>query len=237
MSKRRRVNEEPVIQKKMTAVKLYKQPMAPLRTGGFQPRYNGRSKQEVKYIDVGYNESAVQLPSAAPKLLNPIQQTIDINGRVGREVLLKKATFRCMVKPTGTQIEWARVLIVYDKQSNSAAPQITDVIRQLVDISGTVIAPSLDSASLAFQNLDNKDRFKILADFKLSSVTGDIGNMYEERHVNLKGLNTTFSTSGTTAGSITSGGIFAFFIAMSNPSATISENAECYLASRIRYID
>ena len=80
--------------------------------------------------------------------LNDVAQGTTAITRIGRKILMKSVLVQGLLATnTGNS---ARVLIVYDRQPNGALPAATDVLT-----SNTIMAA---------QNLDNRDRFLILAD-------------------------------------------------------------------------
>lgn len=80
--------------------------------------------------------------------LNDCAQGTTATTRIGRKILMKSINIQGVVATsTGNT---ARILIVYDKQPNGAVPLATDVLTS--------------NTLMAMQNLDNRDRFIILAD-------------------------------------------------------------------------
>lgn len=86
------------------------------------------------------------------QLLNGMQQGAGIGNRVGAQILMRSIQFQGFSEAkitTGTEHQ-ERVLIVYDRQANGAAPTFAQVL----------------SATNAYapRNLENRKRFKILYD-------------------------------------------------------------------------
>ena len=124
---------------------------APGRTGGFYGMYTRRRLDEKKFIDVSntlYNFDT----TGTIQLLNGCSQATDYNDRIGRKIIVRSIQLRGLVYPldTTTATSLCRMILLYDCQTNGAAPAITDVIT-----SATSTAPL---------NLNNRDRFKILMD-------------------------------------------------------------------------
>ena len=80
-------------------------------------------------------------------VLNDVAQGTTAITRLGRKILMKSVLVQGTLTNSSGQ---GRILIVYDRQANGAAPAATDVLT-----SNTI---------MAIQNLDNRDRFIILAD-------------------------------------------------------------------------
>lgn len=81
--------------------------------------------------------------------INLIAQGTTANQHVGRKIAIHKLITRYQVAPTGTGVAH-RLLIVYDNHANGALPVITDILTS--------------DAFTSLQNLDNSDRFMVLAD-------------------------------------------------------------------------
>ena len=80
-------------------------------------------------------------------VLNDVAQGTTAITRLKRKILMKSVLVQGTLTNSSGQ---GRILIVYDRQANGAAPAATDVLT-----SNTI---------MAIQNLDNRDRFIILAD-------------------------------------------------------------------------
>lgn len=200
-------------------------PRAPLRTGGFYGVYNRRGRDELKFVDA--NVGFIPWTSAgAIAFLNGVAQGTDYNQRIGRTTLMKSILFRISLGKSAVSSDGAccRALIFYDAQSNGAAPAVTDVLA-----SASYLAP---------MNLNNRDRFKILMDcyFDLEAYTGSpiaTGSFKNETKTMFKKFNMEcqFSGTGSTVGSVSTGGIFVLLI--SDENGTVGYD----FWSRIRYTD
>ena len=121
------------------------------------------SSGELKAVDTSVNMSADTTGAAI--LVTGIARGDDINQRTGREVTLRSIEARFVDRVTsGTGIDQQhRILIVYDRQSNAAAPTVTDVLG-----SPNVLYP---------RNLENRRRFKVLFDrYVQLNGTGEPGS-------------------------------------------------------------
>jgi len=105
---------------------------------------------EFKAVDVHAATAVTTTPIVV--LLNGIARGDDINERTGREVDMRSIQFSAQVRAaTTTGVDQThRVLIVYDRQTNAAAPTMAQVCE-----SATIQAP---------RNLENRKRFSILFD-------------------------------------------------------------------------
>lgn len=150
--------------------------------------------------------------------LNDVVQGTSGTTRIGRKILMKSLI--CQGYLTNTS-NIARILIVYDKQSNGAAPAATDVLT-----SNTIFA---------LMNLDNRDRFIVVADiYPFAQSENLAGNdtttmaYYLRRKMNLE---TIYSGNAGTVADITSGGLFM----MTNVNGgTIAGESGI---TRIRFVD
>lgn len=205
-------------------------PRAPLRTGGFYGLYDRRGRNELKTIDGG--TSSTNNPSAGiVTLLNGVATGTDYTNRVGRKTIMKSILFRLSLVPNasatnGSVGDVLRVMLIYDCQTNGAAPAVSDVLQ-----GGTLNNP---------MNLTNRDRFKIISDkfltmgsFVLAASSLTTGS---PRPVQLKiykkmNLEMIFSGTGNTVGSIQTGGLFLLLISLNNQITTSVWD------TRIRFID
>jgi len=190
-------------------------------------------------------------------ILNNITQGSDATQRIGRKIQIK--SFRVQISatlsdiqdvalqqnaavPPGTtgtndpqgQAQTARVVIVWDKQSNGMQAMSSDVF---VNMNGTT-----DSAS--HMQLNNRDRFVILADER--KTIGSNGNSVVSFDIYKECDLTTIYTpmanpNPQTIAAIASGTLYAFFLgdtapiplAAITPLHVTSTHAQC----RIRYLD
>lgn len=204
-------------------------PRAPLRTGGFYGLYNRRGRTELKTIDTDTVLSNIA-SAGALQLLNGVDQGTDYTQRIGRKIILKSLFFRVnffpsatTASPTGTI---CRLLIVYDCQTNSAAPAVTDILQ----------AAEYDAP----MNLNNRDRFKVIYDkyimmcataYTTGALTaGDPCPKMLSKYKKMS-LEEIFSGTANTVGSIATGSIYAMLIASSNNTV----QADSYF--RVRFED
>ena len=92
-------------------------------------------------------------------LINGIARGDEINERNGREVVMRSVQLSMNAQSTDTTgiPQCCRILLVYDRQTNAAAPTFAQVL--------TATGASLP---LAPRNLENRRRFKILMDRKFT---------------------------------------------------------------------
>lgn len=204
-----------------------------MRTGGYYGVYTRRGRDELKVIDSGAITGNVP-NSGVLVLLNGVSQGTDYTNRIGRKILLKSMLFRfslfpnpSVTAPTGGVGDIVRLLIIYDAQSNASAPSVSDIL-----------------VSVAYNepmNLNNRDRFKILADkfFTMGAYNYSMAANLDSgspRPVHTKiykkfNLEQIFGGTGSTIGSIQTGSIYALVISANNQICTMIAN------SRIRFID
>lgn len=110
-------------------------------------------KQERKVIDTASASYDINTTGSVT-LLNGVAAGTDFTDRIGRKIIMKTAQIEGCINQTGgdvaTTVNYCRVMIVYDKQSNGALPAITDVLTA--------------ATSKSFMNLNNRDRFVVLLD-------------------------------------------------------------------------
>lgn len=202
---------------------------APLRTGGFYGPSVRRRTGELKTIDVDPNGiSVTSTPNVV--LLNGVAAGTDFTDRIGRKIVMKSLYLRAALYPadTVTADSVNRLLIVYDAQTNGAAPIITDVLKS--------------SSPVAQLNLNNRDRFKILWDKCIScggqqnTATQALSNNHNQISIKkFKKLyhEVLFGGTAATVGSIQTGSIY--LITVSNVAAT--DQMTMLYSTRIRFED
>lgn len=201
---------------------------APARTGGFYGLYTKRGRTELKTIDQSGQNSTITAAGTVT-LLNGIGQGTDYTQRIGRQVLLKAINFKIDIRLAGLTTgagETVRCLLVYDCQTNAAAPAVTDILN-----TATPLSP---------MNLNNRDRFKVLKDWivplEVSQYTAGVLNAGSPmRHVKKTykriSMDMIFGATGSTVGSINTGGIFLLMIGIVGSVAVFDYD------SRVRFMD
>jgi len=113
----------------------------------------GITRTELKSCDTTLSTASNRCDTTGDvTLISGIARGDDINERTGRKVTLKSIELHLYAKVTaGTGVDQTqRFLVVYDKQANATALTITDVL--------------VSASTMALQNLDNRNRFRILYD-------------------------------------------------------------------------
>lgn len=206
-------------------------PRAPLRSGGFYGVYTRRGRDELKTIDTASASANLTL-TAGLVLLNGVAQGTDYINRIGRRVVMKSLYIRFSLVPNVANSapvgDFARILLVYDCQSNGAAPLAADILNAAADY-------------LSPLNLNNRDRFKILHDkvipmnpnvYTAGALTsGDPVNKTWKLFKKMN-MDIIFGGTGATVGSIQTGAIYLLYMSAGATSySTLTYNC------RIRFID
>lgn len=208
--------------------------------GYLRNRNAGVVRAEKKVIDLNQAVYAVENTGTQLALLNGCVAGSQNFNRIGRKIQLKSLQIRGYFLATDDTVAntFARMVIVYDKQPNGAAPTWANIITSQ-NIAGTTSSTATDMV-----NLDNRDRFEIIRDktYTLSAKDTTATQAYSgsptiicvEDFVKLGKRETCFNagTAGT-IGDITSGSLYVFFIA-SQPNAT---GVNYIGAFRTRFID
>jgi len=105
------------------------------------------------YIDTT-STAAIPAQWSTPVLLNGLAQGTGASQRVGRQILIHLIRMRFF----GSSSQAVRFVLVYDRQSNGAAPSVTDIFE-----SNTVASEI---------NWSNRDRFDFVYDITLP-ICGD----------------------------------------------------------------
>jgi len=177
-------------------------------------------RPEVKCLDIP-QASYVLNSTGAVTGLNFIRAGTSFFNRVGRKIEMKSLHLKLFVNPLRTAAfqDYVRVMVVYDAQTNGAAPAISDILQD-TDQAGTNA-----TNQYCGPNLNNRDRFRVLCDYKIvipsvTSTAGVITNLGPvdpvapafdiERFIKLKGLITQYKADSAPAviGDIATGGLF-----------------------------
>lgn len=203
-----------------------------IRVGGWA---NPSGGGELKYRDDAANFFPVTANSTftgagAPVLLNGIATGAGATERIGRKIILKSLLLRWRFDMNPAEIANitggvnGRLVVVYDKQANAVAPNITDVFNTDNFISQL--------------NLNNRDRFVVLVD-KITDPISKEGDWSTcgKRFVRLN--NEVVFNQGTTndIGSIQTGSVYAFFAVSGGLSFTTANCLRFACSTRIRYSD
>lgn len=205
-----------------------------LKSMSLKQKYGTKSDSspEVKFIDTSVNVN----PNATGTvlLLNACVEGSDYNNRIGRKIELTSVEYS-LVFAGGTgdlgtgatypeNIDVGMFSLVYDKQSNGAAPAWSDVYT----VSGSVISP------FSHRNVNNLDRFVVLATDRLTiSVAGPNSAMCN-RYIRTKHDVRFNSGNAGTIADINSGGLFLVY-ADQNTAGT--QLTTLYGRVRVRYHD
>lgn len=212
-----------------------KPPLKRQRTAGsfaLQKAVLRAKTDEEKNIDVVTNTTITAgQTTASLALLNGCDDGATSTTRIGRKITLTSFTYRWVgsLAATSAGSSGLRMLIVYDKQANAAAPLATDVLQV-----NTIYSQ---------MNLSNGKRFKVLAD-ELIACVGTQGpqswnikgfRKFEKPSKNKPGLEMTFNNASTNdITSIITGSVYALFFQDGN-IITASPISNMY--SRFRFID
>jgi len=193
-------------------------------------RYAGGLNKEIKYTDINFTSVASKKytgPPTAVVMPIPVQGAAPYN-RIGSKILNKSLRLRGFISvgsSTTAGQDILRVLVVYDRQTNGAAPSWGDVCE------GTSAAGAANSAALAPINMGNRDRFVTLMDWVVYPGCNTAGSITDsaipltasnqpdgqqsfilDRYIKLKNLETHFGANTGGVGDIRTGGIFMFFV-------------------------
>jgi len=204
------------------------------------------SASEIKAVDItatGYlaNSTGVVTP------LNLIATGSSFFNRIGRRVEMKSIRISGTMEPlrTNVALDYIRLMIVYDRQTNGALPSMADILQSTAQ-NGTNTTNSYSGI-----NLNNRDRFIILRDLRIvppteTDTAGVITNLGAidpittltniDLYVKLKGLLTQYKADSSPAviGDIATGGLFLVTFGL---IAAGSEGWGFELESRLRFND
>jgi len=191
-------------------------------------RHGSRSMPVQSLQPTGNEVSALDLPVASYALtdvgavtpLNLIRAGSSFFNRRGRRIEMKSIRISGILDAIATAVDgYARIMVVYDSQTNGALPTIADVL-QSTDQAGTNTTTAFSGA-----NLNTRDRFVILRDIRIQTpsqtfTAGVITNpgiqeqtkmqVNFDEYIRLNGLVTQFRADSAPAviGDIATGGLF-----------------------------
>lgn len=202
------------------------------RTGGYYGRYLPGAG-ELKFLDLTFSKTQTECQTGAilSTSLVTVPQNTTESGRIGRKVTVKAISIRLVITLNTTETasntdDGLRVIVFLDKQTNGQAATVTDILKT--------------NTYLSFNNLANKDRFRILSDkfidiaCQAGAYDGSVakfGVISKTRSMHLK-LNLPIEFSGTT-GAITELRSHNIGILVKNDQGKISVAG----TSRVRYSD
>lgn len=203
--------------------------LAPARTGGYYGVAMRRGLNERKVIDVDPANYAFDTTGSVT-LLNGVATGTDFTDRIGRKIVLKSLYLRGIIKPVDNNVgnTLCRMLVVYDMQSNGAAPAITDVLKS--------------SSPAAQLNMNNRDRFRVLIDkqFALGAVSDAAGaslagsptvhSLKKYKKCNLEVL---FNGTTNAIGSIATGSLYMITVG----DQVAGNGGQGLISSRVRFVD
>lgn len=180
---------------------------------------------EKKNIDQTVSFPTFATATSARTTLNASQAGALPTNRVGRRIKMTSLLIRGNIQmaATSTGSTPVRVLVVYDKQTNKAAPAANEVLN----------ADTIANTQL----LANSHRFQVIMD-EIVQCVGASGpqSCYINRYVKLNGLETEYidGTGAGTSADITSGGLFCFVWTSAGIGVAALTNE---LVSRVRFVD
>lgn len=184
------------------------------------------SRVEKKNIDRNGTTDASATESV--NLLNGCVQGVTDSTRVGRRVLMKSVQVRARISresASSSTIQQVRLAIVYDRQSNGAAP-----------VFGTDVYSGGVSNVTMLRNLANGGRFQVLADEVLTvgATSTDLQTGFWEKYIRLNHPVYYNAVNGGTVADIQTGGLFFCYI---GNTAAGSDDVDVLWESRVRYTD
>ena len=215
--------------------RTYPRSLVPLASRGYRP-----NRVEQKVIDTAATSYNVNT-SGVFLSLNIVNIGADMTQRIGRKICLTSVYIRGFVNianaktqpPTVSEVaaQHVRFMLLWDMQPNGAFPTVTDVL-----------ATSSTNSPL---NLNNRDRFKILADrqYVLDAFLFDTATSKASACNNIKPFKlykklnheTIYNGSTGAVADITSGNLLAFWLG-SDPSA-LNGPVDFNGSYRVRFID
>lgn len=191
------------------------------------PRY---SAGELKYLDI-VSTGYVADTTGSVTCLNLTAVGDDNTNRDGRQIINKSIHIQGLLQPSddSTSPNLSRMLIVWDSQPNGAIATITDIL--------------VASTSVSSTNLNNRERFRILKDLRLSqgkvdttatSAFSNSDNTYcVNEFIKLNDLKTTYSGTTAVIASVATGALLMVTIG----SVVAAAGGTFGVTTRLRFAD
>jgi len=176
--------------------------------------------------------------------VNLIASGSGFNNRIGRKIEMQSLHLHGVVVQTGTATtttDYTRIVVVYDRQTNGAIPVLQDIFTNYSQTSST------SSSVFSDLNPDERERFQILADYRLvlpaTTAAGTTGasdglqpTFNVNRFIKLNGASTIYKgdTSPSVIGDIATGALYIITMGSFAPG---SEGFKAVLSWRLRYKD
>lgn len=231
---------------------------SPISRGGFGRKMPYYRQPELKCVDTQLGTGSLYGPAfefyLAPTntftVLNVPEVGAAFYNRIGNEIEMKSLHLVGTINSppeaaTNSEAVYCRAMVLYDKQPNGAYPSYSDVIASYSNTG------AVDSGAFDHLNPNNMDRFKILADIRVSIPNNDGGvatfpadaaiidytknEVNINRFIKLNGMSTKYKASAGTIGDVTSGALL-FFLIGTDDDAT---GHRFYFSgtARLRYVD
>ncbi|AXF51970.1 MAG: coat protein/nuclear export [Cressdnaviricota sp.] len=187
------------------------------------------SYPELKVVDTALTTTIIPT-TASITLLNGIATGTDYTNRIGRKIMIKSILFRTTLVPNTSSNtpagDTTRHMIIYDNQSNGAAPVIADILQ--------------NSGINDPMNLNNRDRFRVLFDkyvtmeaaqYAAGTLTAGSPGARQVKLYKKCNLDQVFNNTGSTVASIQTGALYYVVLSGFNNQST------SLWTCRIRFID
>lgn len=207
---------------------------------GFVRNTRRTMAHEIKVLDILRTVFAVENTGTQLQLLNGCTQGTNTYNRIGRKIVLKSTQIRGIVAQTDdtTVNTEFRMIIVWDKQGNGAAPSYANVMQS------QNIAGALEATVDAAPNINNRERFEIIRDKKMciagrsntatQSYAGSPSVLLLDEFIDLKDRHTVYNDgSAGTVGDIVTGALYVFFIS----DQTNANGVTATVSFRTRFVD
>jgi len=206
-------------------------------------------RKEMKFFDNWYQWELQQDTWATTVVNYGVALGSSANQRIGSKINMKKVLIRMRMDfyddTVGNTITWNntegniamcfRYVIVYDRQSNAGVPTFADVFAITPTGTSSVVIEPVSQ----FNNIDNKDRFTVLKDSRITLSQGMCPGGLISCIVPINKI-TKYQANSTTGqpSTMTTGCLVMFSTILKNNRANVGTNiAAITYNSRLRYYD
>lgn len=217
----------------------------------YAPRGTGAT--ELKCVDTqGSVTSPFNTIGLVTLVLNPPVEGASFYNRIGRRIRMKSLHINGWIQPSGGNAaavppQYARILVLYDRQANGALPAGSDILQAYNAAGGT------SNTFIDGLNMNNRDRFTILRDRKVvlpalgvmgATATSQTNldpdpnlkkSLNYQEFIKLKGLETHFKASAGGVGDISTGALLMMTITYQDANATAAWQLQ--YGARLKFYD
>lgn len=182
-----------------------------LKKLGLRKKFGTKSESspEVKFIDTAISDSTTVSSTGVVALINGCTEGTDAINRIGRKIEMTSIQYNMVFQANLSSMSTSGIgeadvmkfAVVYDRQTNGAAPAWSDVYDQ----------NTASYSPFAHRNINNLDRFEVLAEEIINLSSGGPNGVCFSRYIKTK-HDVRFNTGNAgTSADIQTGGLYILY--------------------------